>query len=54
MPSGVTIQVKRFPPDLWQRVRIHAVITRRNIRDVVLEAIREYLGRHESQVDHAP
>ena len=50
----ISINVKRVPVELWKRVRLFAISADRDLRDIVVDALAEYLSNHETKVDHAP
>ena len=42
-----TIQIKKFPADLWRRVRVRAAERGQRIRDFVIEAVKKHLKSTE-------
>ena len=45
--SLIAVQIKKFPADLWRRVRVRAAERNQRIRDFVIEAIEKYLKSTE-------
>jgi predicted DNA-binding protein len=40
-----SVVMKRFPAELWQRVKSQAALEGRTLQDVVAEAIQQYLDK---------
>ena len=45
MSDTTTIQVKRMPAALWRSVQVVAAQEGRTIRDVVIDALKVYIGK---------
>ena len=45
--SLTTIQIKKFPADLWRRLRVRTAERSQLIRDFVVEAIEKHLKATE-------
>ena len=45
--SLIAIQIKKFPVDLWRRLRVRAAERDQLIRDFVVEAIEKHLKATE-------
>jgi predicted nucleotidyltransferase component of viral defense system len=43
------IRLERFPEDLHYRLKVFAVVNNTTMKDVIIQAVTEYLHKHEKK-----
>ncbi|UCF02845.1 MAG: hypothetical protein JSV14_04110 [Deltaproteobacteria bacterium] len=41
--------LKRFPEDLHYRLKVFAVVNNTTMKDVIIQAVTQYLDKHEKE-----
>jgi len=47
---GKIVMLKEFPEDLHHRLKVFAAIQNTTMKEVIIQAVTEYLSKHEKKV----